>query len=72
MASAAEQLYTLQGVADELREDGRGLLDFRHISLEMGLFPQAGGSARIQMGGIDALIAVTPELAETLPDSPDM
>ena len=64
MSSASEQQYTLQGVAGDLRDDGRGRLDFRHLTLEVCLFPQAGGSARLQVGGTDVLVAVTPELAE--------
>eukprot|EP00966_Prymnesium_polylepis_P208437 4829038-Prymnesium_polylepis.1 len=72
MASAAEQLYTLQGVADDLRDDGRGRLDFRHLTLEVGLFPQAGGSARLQVGGTDVLVAVTAELAAPAAESPDL
>lgn len=72
MASAAEQLYTLQGVADDLRDDGRGRLDFRHITLEVGLFPQTSGSARVQLGGADVLVAVMTELAEPIAESPDM
>ena len=72
MASAGEQLYTLQGVADDIRDDGRSRLDFRHFTLEVGLFPQTGGSARLQVGGTDVLVAVTTELAEPDVASPDM
>ena len=63
MSSAAEQAYTLQGIVENFRDDGRGRLDFRHMTLEVGLFPQAGGSARLQLGATDVMAAVTVELA---------
>ena len=72
MASVAEQAYTLEGVADGVRDDGRGCLDFRHLSLETGLFPQTCGSARLQVGGTDVLVAVSAELGKPHPDTPAM
>ena len=63
MASSAEVLYSLQGVANYFRDDGRGRLDYRHLTLEVGLFPQASGSSRLQLGATDVLVAVTAELA---------
>ena len=41
MIGAAEVAYTLEGVALDLREDGRSRLDFRHVSLEVSVLPQA-------------------------------
>ncbi|KAL1524768.1 hypothetical protein AB1Y20_019651 [Prymnesium parvum] len=72
MASAAEQRYTLHGVAADLRDDGRARLDFRPLSLEVHLFPQASGSARAVAGAAEVLVGVTAELAAPPADAPDM
>ena len=69
--SAAESDYMLQGVADDVREDGRARLDYRHLSVELGLFPQTCGSARLRMGGTDVLVGVTPELSQPDAATPD-
>eukprot|EP00310_Coccolithus_braarudii_P017146 CAMPEP_0183336166 /NCGR_PEP_ID=MMETSP0164_2-20130417/4231_1 /TAXON_ID=221442 /ORGANISM="Coccolithus pelagicus ssp braarudi, Strain PLY182g" /LENGTH=350 /DNA_ID=CAMNT_0025505639 /DNA_START=11 /DNA_END=1062 /DNA_ORIENTATION=- len=64
MASAAEVEYTLRGVTQDMRDDGRGRLDFRSISIDVGLFPQCAGSARVQLGSNDVLVGVVAELDE--------
>ena len=61
---AAEKAYALEGCADDLRTDGRSRLDYRPLSVELGLFAQAGGSARVRMGGADVIVGVTAELSE--------
>ena len=61
---AAEAAYALEGCADDLRTDGRSRLDYRPLSVELGLFAQAGGSARVRMGGADVIVGVTAELSE--------
>ena len=53
---AAEKAYALEGCADDLRTDGRSRLDYRPLSVELGLFAQAGGSARVRMGGADVIV----------------
>jgi exosome complex component RRP42 len=63
MSSAAELAYTLQGAAHDQRDDGRSRLDFRAISIELGIFPQASGSARVTLGATDILIGVVAELS---------
>ena len=35
--SKGELTYTLEGVAADLRADGRGRLDYRHLTLELAL-----------------------------------
>ena len=69
--SAAERVYRLQGVAEDVREDGRSRLDYRHLSIEVGLFSQTSGSARLRMGGTDVLVGVTPELSQPDAATPD-
>ena len=54
-----------------LREDGRSNLDYRHISLEVGVLPQASGSARVRMGGTEVLCGVVAVLAEPQASAPD-
>ena len=70
--AAACGSYLLEGVAADLREDGRGRLDWRHLILELGLFPQAQGSARLRLGGTDLFVAVVAELAEPDAATPEM
>jgi len=70
--SAAEITYLLEGVALDMREDGRARLDFNHLSLEVGLLPQTSGSARLRTGGMDLLVGVVAVLAEPDPALPDL
>lgn len=57
-ASAGEVAYTVGGVGEGLRADGRGREDFRAPDLELGVIQQATGSARFRLGGTDVLVAV--------------
>ncbi len=41
--SAAEKLFIEGGVESGIRSDGRGRLDFRHLTLETGITSQANG-----------------------------
>ncbi|KAG0556295.1 hypothetical protein KC19_11G041500 [Ceratodon purpureus] len=60
--SAAEVSYIEGGIAQNLRSDGRGRLDFRNISIVTGVIPQASGSARCKVGGTDVMVSVKAEL----------
>tara|TARA_B100000524_G_scaffold48875_1_gene23073 strand:+ start:246 stop:1199 length:954 start_codon:yes stop_codon:yes gene_type:complete len=71
MLSSAEVTYTLQGIEQDLREDGRSRLDYRCITVEVGIFPQASGSARLQLGATDVLVGVVAELSEPDEATPD-
>lgn len=71
MSSAAELAYTLEGAADDLRDDGRSRLDFRAVSIELGVFPQTSGSARVTLGATDVLIGVIAELSTPDAAAPD-
>ena len=71
-ASAAEVRYILQGIADDLREDGRRRLDFRYYSLEVGLLPQASGSSRLVSQRMDILVGVVAVLSEPDAAAPHM
>ena len=69
--SKGELTYTLEGVAADLRADGRGRLDYRHLTLELALFAHTAGSARLSLGGTDVVVGVTAELAEPDAATPD-
>ena len=61
--SNAEREYIVGGVVDDLRNDGRGRLDYRQITIDLGVVPQSSGSARVRLGIIprettDVIVAV--------------
>jgi exosome complex component RRP42 len=56
--SDAERAYIAQGVAQGLRNDGRGCRDVRPLELELGVVAAANGSARLHVGGTDVMVAV--------------
>lgn len=60
--SAAEVSYIEGGIAQNLRSDGRGRLDFRNIAITTGVIPQANGSSRCKVGGTDVMVSVKAEL----------
>ena len=72
MASAAELRFTLEGVAAGMREDGRELLDWRHVSMEVDLLPHASGSCRLISGCSEILVGVSATLSKPDADLPDM
>lgn len=54
-----------------MRIDGRGLLDYREITTELGLIEKASGSALVSLGKTKILAGVKVELGEPYPDKPD-
>lgn len=54
-----------------MREDGRGLLDYREISIENNPITRACGSARIKIGETEVLVGVKMGVDKPFPDSPD-
>jgi exosome complex component RRP42 len=61
LASKAELSYTTTslGLDSPLRDDGRGLLDYRPIRISTGIYSQANGSARVQCGESQVIVGVT-------------
>src|SRR3989344_4390079 len=53
------------------RFDSRGLLDFRHFSVEFNISNKAEGSARVRLGKTEVIVGVKLELGEPYADSPD-
>eukprot|EP00750_Incisomonas_marina_P009357 INCI15965.1.p1 GENE.INCI15965.1~~INCI15965.1.p1 ORF type:complete len:290 (+),score=60.13 INCI15965.1:168-1037(+) len=56
--SKAELTFTKQGVAEDIRADGRRCIDFRDINIETGLLQQANGSSRVTFSTCDEGTAV--------------
>lgn len=58
LLSDAEVLYIAQGIEQGVRTDGRGCSDYRPLEFELGVIPQASGSARLHLGTTDVLVGV--------------
>ncbi len=74
MAEVVHELMRnhIQKLADSgKRVDGRGLEDFRPISITKGYVDTAEGSARVRLGNTDVLVGVKLEIGQPYPDSPD-
>ena len=56
LLSEAELTYTVHGVQDNVREDGRTCQDYRHIELETGVLNNAQGSCKLSIGCTDVLV----------------
>jgi exosome complex component RRP42 len=66
---------TQKQIADNLikntRIDGRGLLDYREITTDLGIIEKASGSALVSLGKTKILAGVKVEMGEPYPDKPD-
>ncbi|MCO5605603.1 hypothetical protein L7F22_059786 [Adiantum nelumboides] len=69
--SLAEKKYVEGGIAQGLRNDGRGLHDFRTFSVELAIIPQANGSARVRLGATDVIASIKAELGRPLSGRPN-
>ncbi|EEC69134.1 hypothetical protein OsI_38058 [Oryza sativa Indica Group] len=56
--SEGEKHFIRGGIAQDLRTDGRRRLQFRAISVETGVIPQANGSARVRLGATEVIATV--------------
>ncbi|MBI4139398.1 exosome complex protein Rrp42 [Candidatus Woesearchaeota archaeon] len=61
----------LKYVDKGFRYDGRGLLDFRSVSVEYGVAPTAEGSARVVIGDTIVLAGVKLSIEAPYPDTPN-
>ena len=59
------------GLLKDTRIDGRGLLDYREITTEIGLLEKASGSALVSIGKTKVLTGVKVEIGTPYPDKPD-
>ncbi len=64
--SPAERDYIVSGLLANppLRADGRGLASSRPIETEYGVMPAANGSARVRIGGTEAVAGVKLDVTE--------
>uniref|UniRef100_A0A0E0J9F5 Ribosomal RNA-processing protein 42 n=1 Tax=Oryza nivara TaxID=4536 RepID=A0A0E0J9F5_ORYNI len=62
--SEGEKHFIRGGIAQDLRTDGRRRLQFRAISVETGVIPQANGSARVRLGATEVIATVKAELGK--------
>lgn len=71
--SSSEKKYINEGVAADVRADGRDRLSYRNISLETSLLAQSNGSARasLESSGTDVLASVKLEVVAPAPDFPN-
>ena len=53
------------------RVDGRGLLDYRDIIIEVNIIEKANGSAKVSIGNSQVVAGVKIETGEPFPDTPD-
>ncbi|KAL6623721.1 hypothetical protein ACP70R_033600 [Stipagrostis hirtigluma subsp. patula] len=69
--SEGEKHFTRGGVAGALRADGRGRLQFRPVSVDTGVVPQAHGSALLRLGATKVIATVKAELGKPSVLHPD-
>lgn len=69
--SDAEKTFIIHGVQDNLREDGRGCEDYRHIELETDVVSNTSGSAKLRLANTDILVGVKAELGAPLAEKPN-
>ncbi|MEF8833001.1 MAG: exosome complex protein Rrp42 [Candidatus Thermoplasmatota archaeon] len=64
-----DYLYRL--LKEGKRIDGRGLLEYRDISIEADWTESAEGSARVKLGDTDVIAGIKMEVGEPFPDTPN-
>ncbi|XP_062846351.1 exosome complex component RRP42 [Trichomycterus rosablanca] len=69
--SEAEKVYIMHGVRDDLRVDGRGCEDYRHMEIETDVVSNTDGSAKVSLGQTDVLVGIKAEIGRPRPMVPD-
>ncbi|XP_030645207.1 exosome complex component RRP42 [Chanos chanos] len=69
--SEAEKVYIMHGVRDDLRVDGRGCEDYRHMVIETDVVSNTDGSAKVSLGHSDILVGVKAEIGKPRALVPD-
>ncbi|KAJ1618090.1 ribosomal protein S5 domain 2-type protein [Pavlovales sp. CCMP2436] len=69
-ASAGEASFIRSGCLAGLRSDGRGCTQYRTAQIDLGVFPHASGSCRLQLGGTLVTAAVCAEISSPPADRP--
>ena len=69
--SVAERAFVRDGIEQSVRVDGRAREDYRSMVLELGVAPQASGSARLRLGGgTDVMVAVKADIGVPSKENP--
>ena len=63
--SRLEEEFIAGGVEMNVRDDGRGRLEERHLSVQTGFMENCYGSARVKIGQTEAMCCVNAEIAQT-------
>jgi exosome complex component RRP42 len=71
IVSKVKRDYIASLVQQGKRMDGRGLDQFREVSVERGVVKTASGSARVKLGNTHVLVGVKIEKGEPFPDTPE-
>ena len=71
LLSGEEKHFIVSGIEQDFRCDGRGITDFRAISVETGVVSNTNGSSQVKLAGTNVLIGVKASLGETLPQAPN-
>ncbi len=66
-----QKFHMLKSLRENVRYDGRSLLDFRKLEFETGVSGSAEGSARVKLGDTEVLCGIKLELGKPYPDTPD-
>jgi exosome complex component RRP42 len=65
------QKQIVDNLQKNTRIDGRGLLEYREITTDLGIIEKASGSALVSLGKTKILAGVKVELGEPYPDKPE-
>lgn len=70
LLSSSEREYIRMGVGENLRADGRTNKALRSLKVELGVVPQASGSARVRLGGSDVLVSIKGDISVPSEEEP--
>jgi exosome complex component RRP42 len=68
--SAVEKAFIIDGVAQDLRGDGRCCRDYRPMSVETGLLATCNGSSRVRLDASDVVVGVKFEVGQPSVEQP--
>jgi exosome complex component RRP42 len=66
-----ERKFLEDGISENMRNDGRGNLDYRPFIVETGILTQTNGSARLKIDNTDILVGIKLEIGEPDIDKPN-
>ncbi len=66
-----KRIQMIELLAKGKRLDGRGLIDYRELKIEVGLIKKANGSAMVKLGNTQVIAGIKVEVDEPFSDMPD-